>query len=63
MDDPDRSSPPPEPETRPKLTAHEAGRLARAERAAAALRENLLRRKQQARARAADSPLPSDDKS
>jgi hypothetical protein len=62
MDDSDRSSPQPKPDSKPNLTAHEAGRLARAERAAAALRENLLRRKQQARARAADSEPPRDEK-
>jgi hypothetical protein len=61
MDDPDRNSPQPLPDSKPNLTAHEAGRLARAERGAAALRANLLRRKHQARARAADS-VPTPDK-
>ncbi len=38
----------------------DAGRQARAAREAAALRENLRRRKQQARAREDAVPLPSD---
>jgi len=62
MNDKDPVSTQPKPDGKPHLTAHEAGRLARAERAAAALRENLLRRKQQARARAADSEPPGDEK-
>jgi hypothetical protein len=62
MNEKDSGSPQPKPNGKPQLTAHEAGRLARAERAAAALRENLLRRKQQARARAADSEPPRDEK-
>ena len=47
---------------RPHLTARAlADKQARDERAAAALRENLRRRKQQARARACDAPKPLPD--
>jgi len=55
--DPATSAPPSAPKLSPAAAREKAARL---QREADALRENLLRRKRQARARAADSDPPKE---